>query len=139
MPRYPPHIQFRIGSHQGSDGAGKRTVLTIAVIRIVITLHLDADRIVVTGRDTPESGLACVPGTLAKRHKLHQRAITPNQEMRAHSQFTNAGKIRMLIRIEPVGEQLLNVRSAIFAGRHADAMQHNKRRFRTIGPGVLIG
>lgn len=111
----------------------------IAVLRIVITLHLDADRIVVTGRDTPESGLSCVPGTLAKRHKLNQRAITPNQHVRAHSQFTNAGKMRMLIRIEPVGEQLLNVRPAKFAGRQADAMQHNKRRFRTIGPGVLIG
>ena len=139
MPRYSPRIQFRIGTHQGSDGAGKRTILMIAVIRIVITLQLDADRIVVTGRDTPESGLSCVPGTLAKRHKLNQSAITPNQDVRAYSRFTNAGKIRMLIRIEPVGEQLLNVRSAKFAGRQADAMQHNKRWFSTIGPGVLIG
>jgi len=139
MPCYPPHIQFRIGTHQGNGGTGKRTVLMIAVIRIVIALHFDADRIVVAGRDTPESGLSCVPGTLAKRHKLNQRAVTPNQDVRAHSQFPNAGKIRMLIRIEPVGEQLLDVRSAKFAGRHADAMQHNKRWFRTIGPGVLIG
>ena len=67
-----------------------------------------------------------MPGPVIGRHELHQRAIAPDQEMRRYPQLAQLIKIGVGIEVEPVTEQVGNIRAAEFAGRQADIVDHQQ-------------
>ena len=67
-----------------------------------------------------------MPGTHTERHILHQFAVTPDQQVARHLQVRHIGKVRMCIRIEAVGEQLVDLRSAVAARGQADTMDNHQ-------------
>ena len=88
--------------------------------------QLDADGVVVALLAPVPGGCACMPGPLVATHELLDAASAPHHEMRRHLQAANALEIRVRIKVQRVGKQLLNVRPAIFARRQADGVQHEQ-------------
>ena len=80
-----------------------------------------------------------MPGAPRKRHELNERAVTPQQQMCRNVQLVNPREILVLTGIQAVGEELLDIGPAIFAGRQADAVQENKFRLHAGRSFILIG
>ncbi len=67
-----------------------------------------------------------MPGPVVERDELDQVAIAFDQAMGGYLEALDLGEIGMPGRIELVGEQLLDVSSAVFTRRQADAMHHDQ-------------
>ena len=68
-----------------------------------------------------------MPGAHSERNVLHHLTVSPDKHMTGNPQVRNAGEIRMGIRIEPVGKQVIDPWTAVLARRQTDAMDDNQR------------
>lgn len=90
------------------------------------TFKFNADRVVVAIASAPVFGLPGVPGAVIAAHKLPQRAITANVEVRRDFQSANALIVGVCIPIELVGEQALNRIATVLAWGQADGVDHDQ-------------
>ncbi len=95
-------------------------ILSIIERQLITPFQLDTNGEVVAVLTPQILRATGMPGTLIERHKLHNLAITPNQQMRRHFQLINLGKIRMHIRRKLAQKKLFNIRAAKLARRQAD-------------------
>jgi hypothetical protein len=79
-----------------------------------------------------------MPGTLIKRNILNDFTVTTNQAMSGDAQMNDPGKKRMSVRIQRTGKQRIDPRSAKFAGRQADIVDHEQRRRFTIRAAIKV-
>lgn len=80
-----------------------------------------------------------MPGATIERYELHELAVAANQQMRRDFNATNLIEIGMTVPVQRFREQLLDFRTAEFAGRQADAVQNQQLGRSAFRPLVLIG
>lgn len=139
MTRNFPGRNGRIGGTQGLDNSLQHRVLPIIVRRFILAFEFDADRKVVASALPAKTGLASMPGSLREWHELDDSTVTPNEQVSRDLHPADFPEIRVRIPVEPVREQGLDLGTTEFAGRKADAVHDNHRRFRIVGPRILIG
>jgi len=79
-----------------------------------------------------------VPGPLRDRHILNELASASDQHVRRHAQVRNFLKIRMVVRIQTIGEKCVNTVAAKLARRQGNAMDDNEFRIAASRPLVTI-
>lgn len=139
MPGYAPRIQCRIAFHQCCNNARERRILLVSVVLLVFTLEFDTNRIIIAGGDTAKLRFACMPCSPVERNELDHCTIATNQQMRAHPQAANPGKVGVCVPIEGIGKQLFNAGAAKFARRQTHAMHDDETGRIAARPEVLIG
>jgi len=66
-----------------------------------------------------------MPCALCKRNKLHHTPVAANQQMCRHFETPDFREVRVCIPIELVREQRLDLGSAEFSWRQADAVDND--------------
>ena len=130
--------QFGIGLRQGHQHRRQDLILPVIVGCAVFALKLNANGKVITTAAATKTGLAGVPRTLGKRHKLNELAVASDQQMRRNLETRDLSKVRMRAPVELVQEQRLDLTAAKIPGGKADAMQNNHVQCHTIRPRVPI-
>ena len=80
-----------------------------------------------------------MPGAPAKRHELDQLAVAADEQMRGDLEARDLRKIGMHPRRKPAEKQLLNPRTAKFAGGQTDTMDNQEINRRTHRPVIAMG
>src|SRR5262245_11517386 len=80
-----------------------------------------------------------MPRTPGTRHELDQFSGTADEKMRRHAQACDFPVIGMRIRIETVGEQLLDAGPAKFPGWQTDRMDYDEADGLMPRPFVAVG
>ena len=133
------HRIDRVALPQLSQEPIERLVLDIFERKLVATFELDADREIVAAISPHPAGDARVPGTPGAGNELDQFAVAPYQEVRGHPKALQLAEIGVGLRIEAVGEQGDDFRSAELARRQADGMDDNQPHRLSRWPLVAIG
>jgi len=103
--------------------------------QFITAFQLDSERKIVTSIAPIPARYARMPGTPGAGNKLHQLAISANQEVGRNPQRMNPAEIRMGIRVEPIGKEPLDRVAAKYTWWEADGMnddQLNRLPRRTI-------
>jgi len=133
-----PGRNGRIGGTQGLDNGLQHRVLPVIVRRFILAFEFDANREVVASLLPAKTGLASMPGSFRERHELDDSAITPNKQVSRDLHPADFPEIRVCVPVEPVGKQRLDLGTTEFTGRKANAVHDDHRRFRIMGPRILI-
>ena len=112
-----PHTQARIATSQCSNTPTECLILQITIILVVGAFELNTNREIVAALLATVAGLASMPGTPMKWHKLNDFATAPNEDMGTHLQAANFQKIRMLLPVQRISKQALDEGTAVFAWR----------------------
>ena len=108
--------------HQGAAHVAEALVLGSLVRSAIRTLELDTDGEVVAADAISEAGFARVPGSAGEGDELDERAVASNQEMGRHPQVGDGSETVMRVGVEPIAEELLDMRPPELAGRQADSV-----------------
>ena len=101
--------------------------------------EFNANGIVIALAASTPARLARMPGAIVATDELQNFAGAPHHEMGRHLQTADLLEIGVRVKVERVGEQLLDLRAAIFTGRQADGMHHQQVNLRLGGTGAEIG
>lgn len=113
-------------------------VLFMSVRNRFRSFEFDADRKIVAAIAPLVPGNAGMPGAFVERHVLHDFAAAPDQQMRRNLESMNVPKISVVIGAERIAKQAIDMGRTKFAGRQADAMNHDQRNIVRVGPVVVI-
>jgi hypothetical protein len=89
-------------------------------------LELNANRIVVAVVPASVGGCASMPRSVVAADKLPNCASALNEKVRRNFKAPNALKVGVCVPIELVGEQLLDLTTAIHTRWQADGMNHDQ-------------
>lgn len=131
-------IQCRISATERGNDLREANVLRVAVRQVVFTFKLDADGEIVAASAAAKEGIARVPRAPLEGDELDQSTVTPDEEVRRDFQAPDAIEVGMEAAIETIGEKMLYVRPAVFAGRQTDAVDDDHFRLDPPWPVVLI-
>lgn len=115
-------VVLRNGLHQLRQGRVLRSSEACAFQ----SFQLDADGVVVALAAPIPTGCASMPGAIVATHELQHAPVAPHHEMRRNLQAANALEIRVCLKVQRVGKELLDLWPAVFARRQADGMQHQQ-------------
>ena len=87
--------------------------------QLVTAFQLDANGKIVTLFTPFKAGFAYMPGLAIEGNVLHQRTVTPDQQMGRHPQIADLSEIGMLSSIKCVAEQFINMRTTKLTGWQA--------------------
>jgi hypothetical protein len=90
------------------------------------SLEFNANRVVVAVLLAPISRLASMPCSVVATDKLPNFASPLNEKVRRNFKASNALKVGVCVPIELVGEQLLDLTTAIHTRGQADGMNHDQ-------------
>jgi len=79
-----------------------------------------------------------VPGLPVQRHVLHEVARPANEQMTGHLQPGDLPEAGMAGRIERIGEELVNVRTAKLPGWQGNAVDNNELRHDASGAVITV-
>ncbi len=117
---------------QGLDGTGggsQHPVLNIGKILFIAALQLDTNGKIIASFLVLEAGSSRMPGSLFQRYKLYHCAIASDQHVGRDLQLGNFLKIRVLLGVQFIQEQILNPGAAEFARRQTDIVDDQQSYF----------
>jgi ABC-type sugar transport system ATPase subunit len=82
---------------------------------------------------------AGVPGALVEGHVLDDLAVPADQRVGGDPELRDVAEAGVGLRVEAVGEQVVDPRAAVLAGGQGDAVDHHQLRARPLGPLVPVG
>ena len=124
--------------HQRTAHVAETLVLGSLVWSAIRTLHLDTDGEVVAANAISEAGFARMPGSVGEGDELDERAVASNQEMGGYPQVGDGTETVMNVCIEPIAEEMLDVRPTELAGRQADSVHYDQIDTAFGWPGVEV-
>jgi hypothetical protein len=104
----------------------EQAILLSSELGMVITLELDAKRKVIAALTPLPARNASMPCPLETRYKLNYFTVTTNEEMGRNPPIGNALEIRMIPRLESVGEKLHDSVAAILTRWEADGVDDDE-------------
>jgi len=129
----------RISDPQRRDDCRQMQILAVVVGQLVGAFQFDSDAEIVAAMAAGVNRFASVPSPAMKRYVLHHFAVPADEQMRRYPHPGDLLEIRMCGRIERIGEQRVDPRSAKFAGRQADAVDDDQIHRRAGRPVVAVG
>jgi len=115
-----------IDMHQRARHSHEAFVLNVGIGEHISPLQLDADAVVVAAGSVLKHGNARMPGAAIEGHELDDFSVATDEEMGRHPHACQTSERRVRTCFKPSQEQTLDPGSAEFAGRQADAMNHQQ-------------